>query len=96
MDVSAEDGTGGLFVFAQKGRPGKADEDRVLHPLLHLFVHVAALGPVALIHKNVEAALHRRRITFEVELELVDQGAKQARCCRGQLLDEFRPRSDPW
>jgi hypothetical protein len=75
VDIGAEDLAGGLLVPAQERRAGEADEDGVLQPALHLLVHVAALGPVAFIHKDVETSAHRRGLALEIEIELVDQRA---------------------
>ena len=55
VDVGAEDVPRHLLVLAQERRAGEADEDRALQPALHLLVHVAALGAVALVHEHVEA-----------------------------------------
>ena len=59
VDVGAKDVLRRLLVFAQERRAGEADEDRVLQPALHLFVHVAALRAVAFVHEHVEAARER-------------------------------------
>ena len=55
VDVGAEDVPRHQLVLAQERRAGEADEDRALQPALHLLVHVAALGAVALVHEHVEA-----------------------------------------
>ena len=95
VDVGAEDVAGGLLVLAQQRRAGEADEDRVLQPALHLLVHVAALGAVAFIHEDVEAAVDRRRRAFEVGgIELVDQRAQQPGRGGAELCDKLRPRGD--
>ena len=92
VDVRAEDLARGLLVPAQQRRAGEADEDGILQPALHLLVHVAALGAVALIHEDVEAPVDRRRVALQVgRVELVDQRAQQARRGRAQLLDELPP-----
>ena len=95
VDVGAEDVPRHPLVLAQERRAGEADEDRALQPALHLPVHVAALGAVALVHEHVEAPADRRRIALQVgHVELVDQRAQQARRGRSELLDELRPRRD--
>ncbi len=95
VDVGAEDVARHQLVFAQERRAGEADEDRALQPALHLLVHVAALGAVALVHEHVEAALNGRRRAFQVgRVELVDERAQQARRGRPELLHELRPRGD--
>ena len=72
VDIGTEHLTGGLSVFAQQRGTGKADEYGVLHPPLHLFVHIATLGPVAFIDKDVKTPMNRRRVTLKVKIELVD------------------------
>lgn len=52
--VFAEDLARSLPVFAQQRCAGEADKDCVLHPSLHLSVHVATLGAVAFIHENIK------------------------------------------
>ncbi len=67
----------------------------LLQPALHLLVHVAALGAVALVHEHIEATSDRRRLALQVGcVELVDQRAQKPRRCRPQLLDELVPRGD--
>ena len=73
VDVGAKDIPRHLLVAAQQRRAGKADEDRVFQPPLHLLVHIAALGAVALVHKHVEAAMYRAAGPLCRPLELVDQ-----------------------
>ena len=95
MDVGAEDVPRHQLVLAKERRAGKADEDRALQPALHLLVHVAALGAVALVHEHVEAPADRGRFALEVgHVELMDQHAQQARRGRPELLHELRPRRD--
>ena len=92
VDVGAEDVARHLLVLAQQRRAGEADEDRALQPALHLLVHVAALGAVALVHEHVEAPADRRRLALEVgRVELVDQRAQQARRGRAELLARTPP-----
>ena len=92
VDVGAEDVPRHLLVLAQERRAGEADEDRALQPALHLLVHVAALGAVALVHEDVEAAVHGRRRALQVgRVELVDQRAQQARRGRAELLARTPP-----
>ena len=92
VDVGAEDVARRLLVLAQQRRAGEADEDRALQPALHLLVHVAALGAVALVHEHVEAAVNRRRRALEVgRVELVDQRAQQPRRGGAELLRRTPP-----
>ena len=62
VDVGAEDVPRHQLVLAQERRAGEADEDRALQPALHLLVHVAALGAVALVHEHVEAPAARAAV----------------------------------
>ena len=85
MDVGAKDLARGLAVLAQERRAGEADEDRSFEPALHLLVHVAALGAVALVHEDIEASRDPGRWPRQVgRLELVDQRADEARRRRAQ------------
>ena len=90
MNVSAEDLARGLPVLPQQRGAGEADEDRALEPALHLLVHVAALGAVALVHEHVEAAGDARGRPRKLRrVELVDQRADQARRRRAQPAHEL-------
>ena len=66
VDIGAEDVPGQLLVLAEQGGAREADEDGVLHPALHLPVHVSALGTVALVDEDVEAAGDLGRLASEV------------------------------
>jgi len=93
VDVGAEHVPGGLPVPAQQRRAGEADEDRAGQPAFHLPVHVAALAAVTLVDKHVETAVHRRPGAVQVgRVELVQQGAEQARRGRAQPGDQLGPR----
>ena len=94
VDIGAKNLARGLLVLAQQRRAGEADKDGAGQPALHLLVHVAALGAVAFVHKDIEAAVHLRRGTLEVRLELVDQRAEHPRGPGAQLLDKLRARGD--
>jgi len=76
VDVGAEDVPRHQLVAAKERGAGEADEDRALQPALHLLVHISALCAMALVHEDVEAALHGWGWTFQVgHVELVDERA---------------------
>ena len=95
VDIGAKHIARHLFVFAQQGRAGKADEDGSFQPALHLLVHVAALAAVAFVHKHVHAAMHRRRRAIQVRrVNLVEQRTHQPCGGGAQLLHKLCPRGD--
>ena len=96
MNEGAEDFAGRFSVLAEQRRAGEADEDPAFQPALHLFVHAATLGPVALVHEDVEATLDPRWGPGEVEVELMDQRAHQPRLGGDQLALELLARGDAW
>ena len=73
VDVGAEDVAGGLLVFPQQGGAGEADEDGVGEPRLQLAVQGAALGAVALVDEDVEAAVDGGRRGVCVGFDLLDE-----------------------
>ena len=75
MDVGTKNLTSGLLVLPQQGCTSETDENVICQPSLHLLVHIAALGAVAFINKNIEASLNRWRIACEIGIEFMDEGA---------------------
>ena len=103
VDVAAEDLQAGLPVLLEQRRAGEADEDRVGHHGLHHAVQLAALGAVALVHKDEDLAHGRAGLGLQlldegVEIvhvlaaELVDQRAQQARRGLAELASSGRGR----
>ena len=83
-------------VLLQQWRAGEADEDRVLQPALHLLVHVAALRAVALVHEDVEAAMHmwRRRPSGRQDRTCGSVRRAAGASVAPSLCDKLRPVQD--
>jgi hypothetical protein len=95
VDVGAEDVARHLLVLAQQRRAGEADEDGALQPALHLLVHVAALGAVAFVHEDVEAAhAPAAARALQVGRRTCGSARTAGAAWRPQLLDQLRPRGD--
>ena len=99
MDVAAEHFQAGLLVFLEQRRAGEADEYGVGHHRLHDAVQLAALRPVALVHKHEHLADRPAGLGFQfldegVEVvhvlaaELVDQRAQQSRLGLAELVHQ--------
>ena len=84
VDVAAEDLQAGLPVLLEQRRAGEADEDRIGHHRLHHAVQLAALGAVALVHKDEHLAHGRAGL----RLQLLDEGVEIVHILAAELVDQ--------